>query len=65
MTPEATKSAPAADKIKSGKAAWDKAPAGPKKDAALKHHQAAEKAHTAKNDAETVRELDAATYALA
>ncbi len=39
------------------KAAWDKAPAGPKKDAALKHYQAAEKANTAKNDAETNKEL--------
>ena len=65
MTPEATKSTPAADKMKSVKAAWDKAPSGPKKDAALKHYQAAEKAHTAKNDAETLKELDAATYALA
>ncbi|MEW9922341.1 hypothetical protein AB2B41_22305 [Marimonas sp. MJW-29] len=40
--------------MKSVKAAWDKAPSGPKKDAALKHYQAAEKAHTAKNDAETI-----------
>jgi hypothetical protein len=39
------------DKMKTVKAAWDKAPAGPKKDAALKHYQAAEKAQTAKNDA--------------
>ena len=51
--------------MKSVKAAWDKAPSGPKKDAALKHYQAAEKAHTAKNDAETNKELDAATHALA
>jgi hypothetical protein len=56
MTPEQTKTA---DKMKSVKATWDKAPAGPKKDAALKHYQAAEKAHTAKNDAETNKELDA------
>ena len=54
-----------ADKMKAVKAAWDKAPAGPKKDAALKHYQAAEKAHTAKNDNECIRELDAATHALA
>lgn len=54
-----------ADKMKTVKAAWDKAPAGPKKDAALKHFQAAEKAQTAKNDAECIRELDAATRALA
>jgi hypothetical protein len=51
--------------MKSVKATWDKAPAGPKKDAALKHYQAAEKAHTAKNDAETNKELDAAKHALA
>lgn len=62
MTPEQTKTA---DKMKSVKATWEKAPAGPKKDAALKHYQAAEKAHTAKNDAETNKELDAAKHALA
>jgi hypothetical protein len=50
-----------ADKMKTVKAAWDKAPAGPKKDAALKHYQAAEKAQTAKNDSECNRELDAAS----
>jgi hypothetical protein len=54
-----------AEKMKSVKAAWDKAPAGPKKDAALKHYQAAEKAMAAKHDAECSRELDAATRALA
>lgn len=54
-----------ADKMKTVKAAWDKSPAGAKKDAALKHYQAAEKAQTAKNDAEVNRELDAATHALA
>ncbi|RYH06759.1 hypothetical protein [Tropicimonas sp. IMCC6043] len=53
-----------AEKIASVKATWDKAPAGPKKDAALKHYQAAEKANTAKNDAETNKELDAASHAL-
>ena len=62
MTPEQTKTA---DKMKSVKAAWDKAPSGPKKDAALKHYRAAEKAHTAENDAETNKELDAAQHALA
>jgi hypothetical protein len=62
MTPEQTKTA---DKMQSVKAAWDKSPAGPKKDAALKHYKAAEKAHTAKNDADTNKELDAATRALA
>jgi hypothetical protein len=44
MTPEQTKTA---EKMKSVKATWDKAPAGPKKDAALKHYQAAEKSQTA------------------
>ncbi|PRY84360.1 hypothetical protein [Donghicola tyrosinivorans] len=62
MTPEQNKTA---EKMKTVKAAWDKAPSGPKKDAALKHFQAAEKAHTAKNDAEANKELDAATHALA
>ncbi len=52
------------DKMKSVKSAWDKAPAGPKKDAALTHYQAAEKSHTAKNDAETLKSLDAASAAL-
>lgn len=54
-----------AEKMKSVKAVWDKAPAGAKKDAALKHYQAAEKAQTNKNDAEANRALDAATHALA
>lgn len=62
MTSEQNKTV---DKMKSVKAAWDKAPAGPKKDEALKHYEAAEKAHTAKNDAETNKELDAAKHALA
>jgi hypothetical protein len=53
------------EKMKSVKAAWDKAPAGPKKEAALKHYQAAQKARNAKNDSECIRELDAATHALA
>jgi hypothetical protein len=34
MTPEQNKTA---EKMTSVKAAWDKVPAGPKKDAALKH----------------------------
>jgi hypothetical protein len=53
------------DKMKTVKAAWDKAPAGAKKDAALMHYQAAEKAQTAKNDAECLKCLDAASLALA
>ncbi|WP_096784437.1 hypothetical protein [Rhodobacter sp. CZR27] len=52
-----------ADRMKSLKAAWDKAPAGPKKDATLRHYS--EKARAARQDAECIRELDAATQALA
>jgi hypothetical protein len=65
MTQEITNQTNVADKMKAVKAAWDKAPSGPKKDTALKHYQAAEKAHTAKNDAEAIKELDMATRALA
>ncbi len=54
-----------AEKMKSVKAAWDKTPAGPKKDEALRHYQAAEKAQAAKRDAECIREIDAASHALA
>ena len=54
-----------AERMKTVKEAWDKAPAGPKKDAALKHYQAAEKAMTDKHDGDCNRELDAATKALA
>ncbi|TCO69123.1 hypothetical protein [Rhodovulum euryhalinum] len=54
-----------AERMKTVKAAWDKAPAGPKKDAALKHYQAAEKAQTAKDDTGCTKALDAAVAALA
>ncbi len=54
-----------AEQIKTVKACCDKAEAGPKKEAALKHCHAAETAHAAHNDAETHKELDAATQALA
>ncbi len=63
MTPTPTTAT--SDKMIAVKAAWDKAAAGPKKDAALKHYQAAEKAVTARNDAEAIKELDAARLALA
>ena len=46
------------------KSAWDKAPEGPKKAAALKHYQAAEKAHEAENDEEAHNELKQASRAL-
>ena len=62
MTSETNQSAKTAEKMKAVKAAWDEAPAGPKKDAALTHYEAAEKAQT---DEEIVKELDAATSALA
>ncbi len=39
-----------AEMMKTVKAAWDKAAAGPKKDAALKHYQAAEVALKAHNE---------------
>lgn len=58
-------STPTDDKMKAVKTAWDAAPAGPKKDASLKHYEAAQKARTAKNDADCNRELDAAKHALA
>jgi hypothetical protein len=53
------------DRMKTVKAAWDKAPAGPKKDKAHTHFVAAGKAMDAKNNDEANRELDAATSALA
>ncbi|MHA3916732.1 hypothetical protein [Halovulum sp. GXIMD14793] len=46
------------------KAAWDKAPEGSKKATALKHYQAAEKAHEADNDEEAHNELKQASRAL-
>lgn len=61
MSPEQTKTT---EKMTSIKAAWEKAPVGPKKDAALKHYEAAQKAHEASNDAEANRELEAAKNAL-
>ena len=46
------------------KAAWDKAPEGPKKATALKHYQAADKAYEAENDEEAHDELKQASRAL-
>ena len=65
MITEANKSIKTADKMKSVKVAWAEAPSGLKKGTAHKHYQAAVKAHTAKNDADTHKALDAATHALA
>ena len=53
-----TSATSAADQMKAVKVAWDKAPAGPKKDIAHKHYVAAEKAMAAKNDVECIRELE-------
>lgn len=61
---ESTNMSAATEQMKTVKAAWDKAPSGPKKDASLKHYQAAEKARSANNDAECIKELNAATRAL-
>ncbi|MEO0916226.1 MAG: hypothetical protein AAFY31_04480 [Pseudomonadota bacterium] len=46
------------------KAAWDKAPEGPKKATALKHYQAAEEAIKAGNDEKAHKELKEASRAL-
>lgn len=62
MTPDTNK---ISERMTSVKAACESAPAGPTKDAAMKHYQAAEKAHTANNEAETNKELDAASSKLA
>lgn len=61
MTSERNKTA---ERMTAVKATWDKAPAGPKKDAALKHYQAAEKSHADNNESETNKSLDAANQAL-
>lgn len=53
------------EEMKAVKEALDKAPAGPKKDSALTHYQAAEKPHTAQTDGDCLKSLDAATAALA
>ncbi|MAI91531.1 hypothetical protein [Ponticaulis sp.] len=64
MKNDKEKTSNVSEKMKSVKAAWDKAPDGSKKDNALKHYQAAETAHKANKDAEANRELDAASNSL-
>ncbi|MEQ8558119.1 MAG: hypothetical protein RIB03_07345 [Henriciella sp.] len=64
MNLDSNKTSKTSEKMKTVKAAWDKAPSGSKKDDALKHYQAAEKAHKAKNDSDANRELDAASRIL-
>lgn len=53
------------DQMKAVKTAWDMAPAGPKKMAALFHYKAAEAAMAAKNDPDCLLALHAASKALA
>lgn len=52
------------DQMKAVKTAWDMAPAGPKKLAALTHYKAAEAAMAAKNDPDCLKALHAASKAL-
>jgi len=61
MTPEEIRTAP---RMTSVKAAWDKSPAGPRKDRALRHYKAAETADNTRDEARTNKELDAAIQAL-
>ena len=55
---------PTVKHMASVKAAWEKAPEGPKKATALKHYQAAEKAQEADNNEEAHKELKEASRAL-
>ncbi|MBY6069506.1 hypothetical protein KUW17_22400 [Leisingera aquaemixtae] len=61
MTPEARK---LAVKLASIRAACERAPAGPQKEAAWKHYKLAEKAHSDENHTEMYRELEAAKQVL-
>ena len=54
-----------AEKMKSVKASFEKAPFGEKRYMARKHYYAAETAYAAKNVSKTHEELDAAKQALA
>ena len=54
----------AAARLVSVKAAWNKAPDGAKKAAALKHYEAAETAHSRKDEANCIKECKAAERAL-
>ena len=60
----ATASTSGAEMLKTVKAAWDKAPAGPKKDAALKHYRTAEAALKSHEEAGAVAALKQAEAAL-
>lgn len=54
----------ASERMKTVKAACDKAPSGPKKEAALKHYQAAEKAQKASNETDCLKSCNEAAKAL-
>jgi hypothetical protein len=58
------KQAGVTSKMQAVKSAWDKAPEGAKKAAALKYYQSAEQAQKTGNDAEAFRQLEEATRAL-
>ncbi len=53
-----------ASELTAVKTAWDKTAPGAKKDDALKHYQAAEKAHKAKDEKTCLAEVDLARAAL-
>lgn len=53
------------ERMRTVKAACDDAPAGPRKDAAMRHYLSAEKAEAAQHDGECNRQLVAAACALA
>ncbi|MBY6141870.1 hypothetical protein KUV26_20735 [Leisingera daeponensis] len=62
MTPETRR---LSVKLDSVRAACERAPAGPQKEAAWKHYKLAEKAHSDENHTEMYRELEAAKQVLA
>lgn len=53
-----------ADEMKAVKMAWDKAPAGPKKEAALKEYRAAEQAQSKKDEKACMAALGKAKTAM-
>lgn len=64
-SPKASAANAAVERLKSVKTAWDKAADGAKKVLALKHFEAAEKAHASRDDANCIKECKAAEQALA
>jgi len=64
MAIDTQKQPTAAEQMKTVKASWDKAPAGPKKEAAQKHYAAAETAMKAHDDKACVSALNQTTQAL-